>query len=115
MYYRQMLLGLLISWSSLASSSQVFYTGTVTAVLVDSVNFGGCMALMTPGPEATLTNCGAGWVTFSCTGDFNTKTLGNSKLQMAQLAKVANLNVGLVVDDTKMHNGYCFAQRIDVF
>ena len=115
MYFRRMLLGFLISWTSLASSSQGFYVGKVNAVLVDSVNFGGCMALIVPGPEATLINCGAAWVTFSCTGDFNTKTFGNSKLQMVQLAKVADMNVSLLIDDTKMHNGYCFAQRIDIF
>lgn len=87
----------------------------VTRTLTDHQNFGLCMAVINPGPETILPSCGPGWVTFSCSGDFNSKSSGNLKFQTAQLAFISSARASVFVDDTKKHNGYCFVQRIDVF
>jgi len=64
-------------------------------------------------PSTVLADC-PDWVTFSCSGDFNSKSQGNLKFQNAQLAMVTGKNVVLRIDNSKKHNGYCFAHRIDV-
>ena len=35
-------------------------------------------------------------------------------LDQAQLALVTTKTVSVTINDAKKHNGYCFAQRIDV-
>ena len=64
-------------------------------------------------PSTVLADC-PDWVTFSCSGDFNSKSQGNLKFQNAQLAMVTGKQVALLVDDSKKHNGYCWARRIDI-
>lgn len=86
----------------------------VLAIVTDSSAFGGCIALVSPAPSAQAgVNCAGDYVTFSCTGDFNSKSAGASKLSAAQLAFVTQGTVRLVVQDQFTHNGYCFARRID--
>jgi hypothetical protein len=92
-------------------------SATVTRTLVTGSNtYGGCMAVLdqaintaTPTP-----NCPGNWVTFSCVGTYTSKDLGFHMLDQAQLALALNKSVLVTVDDTKKHNGYCFAFRIDV-
>jgi len=91
------------------------HRGKVTSTLTQEGVFGNCMALITPSPSQTLPSCRAGWVTFSCSGDFNSKSAGQTKFSQAQLGLVTGNGVVVVIDDTKTHNGYCFANRIDVF
>lgn len=94
-----------------AWSGTVFYETEVERVLVDSVYYGGCMAFL---KEAPSNGCHH-WVTFSCAGDFNEQVFGFRKLDQAQLALAAGKRVRVIVDDSKKHNGYCFARRIDVY
>ena len=54
------------------------------------------------------------WVTFSCTGEPTSKSSAMRLYDSAQLAFVRGRTVRIWVDDTKKHNGYCFASRIDV-
>lgn len=98
-----------------ALSATATYTTSVTRVLTDSENYGGCMAMVSPGPEAPALglSCLGSWVTFSCDGTFNSKSIGNSKLSAAQLGLVTGVDIIVGVDDTKKHNGYCFATRVD--
>lgn len=110
---RNIVLFIAISAPGVALSAEQEYQTRVTRTLIDSVNYGQCMALTFPGPQGTGLNCGGGWVTFSCSGDFNSKSAGNLKLQSAMLSIVTGKNVAIVIDDTKKHNGYCFARRID--
>ena len=98
-----------LSWSATA-----FFNTKVTRTLVDSGAYGGCMALLSVNPKTTLPTCASGWVTFSCTGDFNEVVMGYQKLDQAKLALARGTNVDVLVDDSKKHNGYCFARRIDV-
>jgi hypothetical protein len=96
-----------------AHATSKSYATTVTRTLSDAASFGGCMALVTP-PSNVGLNCPGGWVTFSCTGDFADRDAAQRGFEMAQIAQLMQRNVVLVVDDTKKHNGYCFASRIDL-
>jgi len=59
-------------------------------------------------------NCPSAWVSFSCDGTFNTQAIGFRKLDQAQMAMALNKRVHLYIEDSKKHNGYCFARRIDI-
>lgn len=85
----------------------------VTRTMVDSENFGTCMVLLTNKP-ATL-DCGStNWVTASCSGDFNSSSVGWKKFEQAQMALALDQRVRVFVDDALKHNGKCFLSRIDV-
>ena len=60
-------------------------------------------------------DCPSSWVSFSCTGDFATKDSASRSFDMAQIALLTGATVHLRVDDTKKHNQYCFASRIDLY
>lgn len=85
-----------------------------TLVAVDK--FGGCMAFLNKNiMDATNTpDCPSSWVTFSCSGVFAPKDIAFRMFDQAQLAKALSRPVTVVVDDTKKHNSFCFANRIDV-
>lgn len=86
----------------------------VTITLVDaSGNYGGCMALLDKNPKSVLPACGNNWVSFSCTGTYAPKDLAYRMFDTAQLALVTNKTVAVLFDDTKLHNAYCYASRID--
>lgn len=72
------------------------------------------MIAVDPSPSTILPECGGSWVSFSCSGDFNSKSEGNLKFQNSQLALVTGKQVTLLIDDSKKHNGYCWARRIDI-
>ena len=59
-------------------------------------------------------NCPGKFVSFSCNGTYVSKDLAFYMLDQAQLALSLNKRVFVTVDDTKKHNGNCFAKRIDV-
>ena len=111
---RLIMLFMAVSISGQAQGAQAWLTGAVTRNLVDNAYFGGCMVAVNPSPRTILPGCEDGWVSFSCSGDFNSKSEGNLKFQNAQLAMVTGKQVALLVDDSKKHNGYCWARRIDV-
>ena len=103
-----------ISASGQTQSAQAWLTTKITRNLVGSVNYGGCMIRVDTLPSTVLADC-PDWVTFSCSGDFNSKAEGNLKLQSAQLGLLTGYQIYLQIDDTKKHNGYCYARRIDVY
>ena len=89
---------------------------TVNSVLVDANYYGGCMAQLnkTISSASPAVNCPSDWISFSCTGTYVSKDLAFFMLDQAQLALSLNKKVKVFVDDTKKHNSYCFANRIDV-
>ena len=97
--------------SAVGAEADLF--GVVTRTLIDGRFYGGCMAKIVPGPETIGIECSPEYVTFSCSGDFNTKEVGNRKFSGAQLSLVSQGRVSVRVDDTKKHNGYCYARRLD--
>lgn len=100
--------------SPVGATSAWVSDATIRQTMVDSVYFGGCMILIDKSISDSGLNCPGGWVSFSCSGDFNTKDFAYRKLDSAQMAMALGKRVNLYVDDTKKHNNYCFARRIDV-
>ncbi len=96
-----------------SAAGQKYITTNVTRTLVDERYFGHCMAAISTGPQTVGLDCGSTWVTFSCSGDFNTPRVGQQKFSAAQLSLVTGNKVFLVVTDEKKHNGYCYVERID--
>ena len=96
------------------SAGSAYHTGKVVRVLLQEGSYGNCMASLLPDISSTGLDCPANWVTFSCSGDYNSKSMGNQKLQAAQLSLVTGNTVRLKVNDSKLINGRCFAERIDV-
>ena len=74
-------------------------------------NFGNCMAQVSRVPAGL--NCvgsgSQGFVTFDCSGDFDSKASGESRFSMAQLALVTGNKVQIYATDDNKHNGYCYA------
>ena len=54
------------------------------------------------------------WVTFSCSGADASKASAMRMLDPTQLAFAIGRLVRVWVDDSRTHNGFCFATRIDV-
>lgn len=82
--------------------------------MVGDERWGGCLASLSISPQTILPGCGAGWVTFSCSGDFADPVRAYRMLDQAQLALAAGKKVNVWFQDDKKHNGYCFANRLDV-
>ena len=112
---RLIFLFIAISASGQVLGDLAWVEGTVDQLLVDDRYYGTCMVKVAPGPEAILPSCASNWVTFSCSGDFNSKSTGNLKFQSAQLAFLTGKKVAFYIDDSKKHNGYCFIQRLYVY
>lgn len=92
-----------------------FITAKVTRTLVQpDGTYGGCMAALSVDPVSVLPSCSTNWVTFSCTGDFGDVLGAWRQFDQAQLALAGDHSVFVIVDDTRKHNGYCYALRIDV-
>ena len=97
-----------------AATAQIGWVFTdVQGTIIDSERFGSCMALI--GELPSNVSCVNRWVTFSCTGDFNSASIGWKKFEQAQIAQLTNREVRVFVDDSKLHNGNCFVERIDIF
>ena len=115
MYRSLAILGCFLSMAAgSVVAAEAYHFGTVRSLLVQEGRFGDCMALISPSPDSSLATCKTDWVTFSCSGDFNSRSGGQNKFNQAQLAMVTGNRVLVVIEDTKLHNGYCWANRIDV-
>lgn len=103
----------------LSLSSSVFAATSYVETRVDKLLigeptlFGGCMAQMENRIDSTGLNCPGKWVSFSCSGDFHTKDLAYKLYDAAQMSLALGNLMRVYVDDTKKHNGYCVAFRIE--
>lgn len=109
-----LLMAVIVPGYALRAAPAWIWGASVQQTMLDSQYYGLCMARITPGPESVHPTCSSGWVTFSCTGDFNSKNDGNLKYQTTQLSILSGKKLHILVDDTKRHNGYCFAPRVDL-
>lgn len=90
-------------------------TGKVVRTMVVDGRWGGCMVELNTSISAQLPGCPIHkWITFSCSGTFNTKDIAYRKFDSAQMAKALNRRVMIWVTDAKKHNGFCYGFRIDV-
>lgn len=115
----RVLLGLaLICTSSISSAQQVNISDAeVRRIMVDDTRFGGCAAVISPGPETVAATCADNWVTFDCFGNFasvgSTKSGARDKLAAAQLALVAGKQVIIRIDPDVTANGAtCYAVTV---
>lgn len=77
--------------------------------------YGGCMAKLSVPPSSKLPGCQGDWVTLSCSGDFADPVRAYRMVDQLQLALVANRKVSVHFDDSRKHNGYCYAYRVYLF
>ncbi len=96
-----------------AWAETAYFAAGVVRTLIDSEFYGGCMAQLDTSPSDVLEGCNPSWISFSCSGDFNPSEVGYRKLEAAQLALVTETRITAIIDNTKLHNGYCFARRLD--
>jgi len=102
-------------WASVAVSDTAPVTAFVEKTMVTSDSLrGGCMAALSEDPAAVLPACKSTWVTFSCDGTYTDPVRAYRMLDQAQLALATGLAVQVTINDSKMHDGYCFASRIKV-
>jgi len=100
-----------MAFPMLAEAAMGDVTSNVRRVLVDDENFGYCMVRLYDSPEGI--DCGnTGWVTASCSGDFNPSNIGWRKFETAQIAYATNAPVRVFLDDARKHNDRCFITRI---
>ena len=78
----------------------------------DEGRFGGCMAGLDTNISESGLDCPFAWITFSCSGEFNSPSTANRQFELAQLALALNQTVSVWVDDARRHNGICYANRI---
>jgi hypothetical protein len=96
-----------------ASAASLIATVAKVTMTGDS-SLGGCMVMLSVNPRTVLPNCGNVWVSFSCSGEFTDAVRAYRMLDQAQLALATGKTVQVWFQDDKKHNGYCFANRIDV-
>ena len=113
--FRMIVTVALVAFGSFAFGAQQYQITTVIETLVIESDYGGCMAKLANPPGSNGLDCPSQWVSFSCTGDFNSPEVGYKKLETAQLALMTDTRVKLVIDDAKKHYGFCFAHRIGNF
>lgn len=106
------ILGPAVSWSEVVKIKGA----TVTKLLQDSANYGGCMARLSINLVNEGLNCpNDPMVTFDCLGTLGgAKSLGTTMFSSAQLAFVSGSTVDVFVNDSKKINGFCYAKRIDI-
>lgn len=90
-------------------------SGKVLRVLtIADGSFGGCMVLLDQSVPGAGLDCPGNWVTFSCTGDYTTVNQAKSMFEAAQVAFALDRRVNVRVDDTRRHNGWCYADRFEI-
>lgn len=106
---------LVTGFASSSHAATATVTGNIDRTLTsDGATFGGCMILLDQVLSDYSLDCPSRWVTFSCTGDFASKDAAYRMFDSAQLAYALDRTVVVFVTDAKKHNGYCYANRIDV-
>jgi len=119
MNYLSMIRGLFAVVACLSASVALADTGKVTAYVKKTLvsedgRWGGCMAHLSEDISAKLPSCGSSWVTFSCDGTYTDPVRAYRMLDQAQLALATGMRVVVFVDDSRQHNNFCFASRIDL-
>ena len=83
-------------------------------VVSDNVAYGGCMVKVSPAPSSLWSQCAGDYLSFSCSGVFNSKSDAASLLSTAQLAYVMNKQVIITVENGNLHNTFCTAHTMQL-
>jgi hypothetical protein len=106
-------IAVLMGAASVSYAASVIIEAEVVKTLVaDQDRWGGCMIRIDHNLSEDGLNCPAAWVSFSCSGTFTTKDIAYRMFDSAQMAFALGKKVKIHVDDTKKHNGYCYAAYI---
>jgi hypothetical protein len=105
---------LLVAAGQAAAAGANMQTTIGRTLMAGDDRWGGCMARLVDNPQNQLPSCANWWVSFSCSGDFAEPVQAYRMLDQAQLALAANKRVRVWFQDDKKHNGYCYANRIDI-
>ena len=93
-----------------AHAAKYDVTGAVNQITVDREDFGQCIIAVegftAPG------NCGRKWVSLDCAGNFNSKSIGRSMLETAQIAKATDSTVTAFINDKQRVDGRCVVYRL---
>ena len=111
--------GVLFATASSAQTGGWWY-GDITRVIVETRKdasgatlYGQCAAKLSPRPNTVVPSCSNDFVSFSCSGDHNTKAEGQAKFDQANLAYVTGRKASIYIDGTRTHNqDFCFGQGI---
>ena len=108
--------GLMALGAGVASAEIVLIRGVnVIETLSAAGNYGDCMAGLNKQLSEYISGCPGNWVTLSCDGTYNSKDAGQRKFESAQLALALGYRASVYVDNTKKHNGFCYAQRMEIY
>lgn len=91
-----------------------YMTARVISVLVDDIDYAGCMVRVSQNPTDILAACGADWLTLDCAAVFpeSTKAGGAVKLSQAQLGLITGRSITFKFTDDQKANGKCLATRV---
>lgn len=113
-FQKIMCVAILATAANLSLAASAKFDAYIDRMITDDVNFAGCLAKLSPGPETQGLDCSRFFVTIDCSGQLgSSKSLAAQKYSSAQLALVTGAQVKVVVVDTMKANGYCYLQRID--
>jgi hypothetical protein len=89
---------------------------TIERTMVIEGSFGGCMVLLDKSIADAGLACPANnnWVSLDCDGVYVSKVSGQRAFDSAQMALALGKNINIQVDDSKKHNNYCVAVRLDL-
>jgi hypothetical protein len=108
-------MAMLMGTASPGFAASAHIQGNVLKTLIaDQDRWGGCMILIDQKLSDHGLDCPQQWVSFSCNGTYTTKDVAYRMFDSAQMAYALGKRVFLQVVDTKKHNGYCYASRVDV-
>ncbi len=98
-----------------ANAATAIITGKITKTVYAKGLYGGCMAALDVGiNNVSGLDCVGSYVTFSCSGVFNEKDIAYHMASTAEMALALGNDAKVYITDSKKHNGYCFAYRVQV-
>ena len=106
-----LVLATLLTLPTISMATDFWKSGTINRVLVHTGAYGKCMLNI----SVILGNgCPSSWISLDCEGKYTDKGDGDRLLQVALIAQTMNKKISVQVDNSKKHNGYCIARRIDI-
>lgn len=118
---KKIILTVVVCSLSLLSTSVFSQKGGLTAkvvrILIDDTSYGQCMVYLDKAinTASNSPDCPSKWVSLSCDGTYNSKDIAYRKLDIAQKSEITQQDMRIYVDDTKKHNGFCYAFRVDSY
>jgi hypothetical protein len=108
---------LLLASCAMPSLADIAWVNNVTiqATLIEDGKYGGCMIKLNKSIiDAGISCPAANWLSLDCDGAYTSVAGAQRMYDTAQMAFVLEKKVFIRVDDSKKHNGYCVAIRMDM-